>query len=102
MGSLKEQLWKFSEIISKSFNKPKQRLIMDMLYGIRSSNVKLCNILRTLKEDQSLIKLIKMEDQLSRNLDDEDFNDVMNQEIVRLGVWKIIEDMVIAIDPGNC
>jgi len=78
--------------ISKNFNKPKQRLIKEMLYGIQASrDVKLSNISRTLKEDQPLIKT---EDRLSRNLDDEDFNDAMNQEIVRLGARKITEDMV--------
>ena len=70
-----------------------------MLYGIQASkDVKLSNISRTLKEDQPLIKT---EDRLSRNLDDEDFNEAMNQEIVRLGARKITEDMVIAIDPGD-
>ena len=71
---LKAQLSKFSEIISKGFKKPKKRLIKEMLYGIQASkDVKLSNISRTLKEEQSLIKT---EDRLSRNLDDEDFTDV--------------------------
>ena len=64
--ALKAQLSKFSGIISKSFKKPKKRLIKEMLYGIQASkNVKLSNISRTLKEEQSLIKT---EDRLSRNL----------------------------------
>ena len=54
---LKGQLSKFSGIISKGFKKPKQRLINEILYGIQASkDVKLSNIARTLKEDQSLIK----------------------------------------------
>jgi hypothetical protein len=70
-----------------------------MLYGIQASkDVKLSNISRTLKEDQPLIKT---EDRLSRNLDDEDFTDPMNKEIVRSGAPKVTEDMVIAIDPGD-
>jgi hypothetical protein len=70
-----------------------------MLYGIQASkDVKLSNISRTLKEDQPLIKT---EDRLSRNLDDEDFTDPMNKEIVRLAAPKVTEDMVIAIDPGD-
>jgi hypothetical protein len=32
---LKAQLSKFSGIISKSFKKPKKRLIKEMLYGIK-------------------------------------------------------------------
>lgn len=96
---LKAQLSKFSGIISKGFNKPKKKLIKEMLYGIQTSkDVKLSNISRTLKEEQSLIKT---EDRLSRNLDDQDFTDTINEEIMRLAARKITEDMVIAIDPGD-
>ncbi len=81
------------------FKKPKQRLIKEILYGIQASkDVKLSNIARTLKEDQSLIKT---EDRLSRNLDDEDFTEGINDEVVRLASNKISDDMVIAIDPGD-
>jgi hypothetical protein len=34
VASLKGQISKFSGIISKGFNKPKQKLIKEMLYGI--------------------------------------------------------------------
>jgi len=99
VASLKGQLSKFSGIISKGVKKPKKRLIKEMLYGIQASkDVKLSNIARTLKEDQPLIKT---EDRLSRNLDDEDFTDSINDEICRLGASKVTEDMVIAIDPGD-
>jgi len=60
--------------------------------------VKLSNIARTLKEEQALIKT---EDRLSRNLDDEDFTEVINEEICRLGASKVTDEMVIAIDPGD-
>ena len=96
---LKAQLSKFSGIISKGFRKPKKKLIKEMLYGIQASkDVKLSNISRTLKEDQSLIKT---EDRLSRNLDDEDFTEGINEQILRLAASKVTEDMVIAIDPGD-
>jgi hypothetical protein len=99
VASLKGQLSKFSGIISREFKKPKKRLIKEMLYGIQASkDVKLSNIARTLREDQSLIKT---EDRLSRNLDDEDFTEGMNEEICRLGASKVTEDMVIGIDPGD-
>jgi hypothetical protein len=98
-ANLKGQLSKFSGIISKGYHKPKQRLIKEMLYGIHGSkDVKLSNIARTLKEDQALIKT---EDRLSRNLDDVDFTDGINDEICRLAAPKITDDMVIAIDPGD-
>jgi hypothetical protein len=95
---LKAQLSKFSGIISKGFKKAKKRLIKEMLYGIQASkDVKLSNISRTLKEDQSLVKT---EDRPSRNPDDQDFTDIINEEIMRLAAPKITEDMGIAIAPG--
>jgi hypothetical protein len=99
VANLKGQLSKFSGIIAKGFRKPKQRLIKEMVYGIQASkDVKLSNIARTLKEDQMLIKT---EDRLSRNLDDEDFTEQLNEHICRLGASKVTDDMVIAIDPGD-
>jgi len=99
IANLKGQFSKFSGIISKRFKKPKQKLIKEIFYGIQASkDVKLSNIARTLKEQQALIKT---EDRLSRNLDDEDFTDRINDEICRLAVPKITDDMVIAIDPGD-
>ncbi|MEJ7736353.1 MAG: hypothetical protein WKF97_02910 [Chitinophagaceae bacterium] len=53
---------------------------------------------RALQKD---IALIKTEDRLSRNLDDEDFTEHINARILRLGDDKINESMVIAIDPGD-
>jgi len=98
VANLKGQLSKFSGVISKSFKKPKQKLIKEMLYGIQAAkDVKLSNIARTLKEEQALIKT---EDRLSRNLDDEDFTEAINAEICRLGASKVSEEMVIAIAPG--
>jgi hypothetical protein len=53
-------------------------LIKEILYGIQASkDVELSNISRTLKEEQSLIKT---EDRLSRNLDEEDLADPINRE----------------------
>jgi hypothetical protein len=93
VANLKGQLSKFSGIISKSFKKPKQKLIKEMLYGIQAAkDVKLSNIARTLKEEQALIKT---EDRLSRNLDDEDFTEAINEEICRLGGSKVTDEMVI-------
>ena len=69
-----------------------------MRLGDLSTKKRLSNISRRLKEDQSLIKT---EDRLSRNLDDEDFIDPINREIRRLGASKVPGDMVIAIDPGD-
>lgn len=70
-----------------------------MVYGIQAAkDVKLSNIARTLKEDQ---RLLKTEDRLSRNLDDVDFTEGINDEICLLGASKVTEEMVIASDPGD-
>ncbi|MGQ9570409.1 MAG: hypothetical protein ACUVUQ_06125 [Thermodesulfovibrionales bacterium] len=99
IANLKGQLSKFSGIIFKGVKKPKQRLIKEKLYGIQASkDVKLSNIAPTLKEQQALIKT---EGRLSRNLDDEDLTERVNDEICRLVAPKVTDDMVIAIDPGD-
>ena len=96
---IKGQMSKFSGIIAKDLSKPKQRLIREMVYGIQAAkDIKLSNIVRALKES---IPFIKTEDRLSRNLDDEDFTAEINNQICRLGNTKVMDDMVIAIDPGD-
>jgi hypothetical protein len=98
-AAIKGQLSKFSGIIAKGLSKAKQRLIKEIVYGIQAGkDIKLSNISRALHESTPLIKT---EDRLSRNLDDEDFTDEINQEICRLGSARVTEDMVIAIDPGD-
>jgi hypothetical protein len=99
VAAIKGQISKFSGIISKGLSKPKQRLIKEMIYGIQAAkDIKLSNITRSLNES---IPLIKTEDRLSRNLDDEDFTAEINNRICRLGSSKVSDDMVIAIDPGD-
>ncbi len=96
---IKGQMSRFSGIISKDLSKAKKRLIREMLYGIQAGkDIKLSVIARSLKESLSLIKT---EDRLSRNLDDMDFTDTINNEVCRLGSRKVLDDMVIAIDPGD-
>jgi hypothetical protein len=98
-ADIKGQITKFSGIISKGLPKSKQKLIREMVYGIQAGkDIKLSSVSRSLNES---IALIKTEDRLSRNLDDRDFTDVINQEICRLGSTKVLDDMVIAIDPGD-
>ena len=96
---VKGQLAKFSGIVSKDLPKPKRRLVREMLYGIQASkDVKLSSVTRSLNEP---IPLIKTEDRLSRNLDDRDFTEPINNQICRLGARNVLDDMVIAIDPGD-
>jgi len=99
VARIKAQLSKYSGIISEDFSKAKKKLIKELLYGIQASkDVKLSNISRALNET---IALIKTEDRLSRNLDDVDFTEGLNNQICRLGSSKVLEEMVIAIDLGD-
>jgi hypothetical protein len=96
---VKGQLSKFSGIISKGLPKSKQRLVREMIYGIQAGkDIKLSSITRALNDP---IPLIKTEDRLSRNLDDRDFTEIVNNQICRLGNRNVLDDMVIAIDPGD-
>ena len=96
---VKGQLSKFSGIISKGLPKSKQRLVREMIYGIQAGkDIKLSNITRSLNEP---IPFIKTEDRLSRNLDDRDFTGEINGQICRPGSRNVLDDMVIAIDPGD-
>jgi hypothetical protein len=96
---VKGQLSKFSGIISKGLPKAKQRLVREIIYGIQAGkDIKLSSITRSLNEP---IPLIKTEDRLSRNLDDRDFTEEINGQICRLGSRNVLDDMVIAVDPGD-
>ena len=98
-NKIKLQISKFSGIISRGQKKPKRRLIKELIYGIQASkDIKLSNIARSLKEK---IPLIKTEDRLSRNLDDVDFTEQINDTISRLASNKILKDTVLALDPGE-
>lgn len=70
-----------------------------MINGIQAGkDIKLSNITRSLNES---IPLIKTEGRLSRNLDDRDFTEAINNQICRLASKKVLDDMVMAIDPGD-
>lgn len=72
---------------------------MPLAYGIQAAkDIKLSSITRSLNEP---IPLLKTEDRLSRNLDDQDFTAEINNQVCRLGSAKVMDDMVIAIDPGD-
>lgn len=99
VAAIKGQMSKFSGIISQNMPKPKQRLIKEMVYGIQAAkDIKLSGVTRSLNES---IPLLKTEDRLSRNLDDQDFTAEVNNQVCRLGSAKVTDDMVIAIDPGD-
>lgn len=96
---IKGQVSKFSGIISKGLPKAKQRLVREVIYRIQAGkDVKLSSAVRSLNK---LAPLIKTEDRLSRNLDDQDFTKEINDQICGAGNGNVLDDMVVAIDPGD-
>ncbi len=84
ISRFKAQANKFLGIISKGLSVPKQKIIMQLAYGIQASkDVKFSNISRALQEN---IPLPKTEDRLSRNLDDEDFTEYINSQTLGWGM----------------
>ena len=96
---VKGQLSKFSGIISKGLPKAKQRLVREMIYGIQAGkDVKLSSITRVAQRTHP-------PDQDRRSFIEESgrsgFHRRDQQQICRLGSKKVLDDMVIAIDPGD-
>jgi len=98
-SKIKAQLTKFASQISAGLSAPMARFVTQMLYGIQAAgDVKLSNIARSLNES---IRLIKTENRLSRNLASQDLTEHVNERLVKESVWRIGEDTVLAIDPGD-
>ena len=90
---VKGQLSKFSGIISKDLPKAKRRFVREMKYGIQAAkDVKLSSITRSLNEP---FPLIKTEDRLSRNLDDRDFTERINNQPCAL---KLFDSRAILVE----
>lgn len=93
---IKEQIERFSRIISGGMFKPRRKFISQMLFGIQASrDVKLSNIGRSLDEP---VDLIKTEWRLSRNLQQEDLTDRVNEVLIKDGSKRVGEDTVLALD----
>lgn len=70
-----------------------------MLYRIQAAkDGTLSNMAMTLKEQQALIKT---EDRQSRNPEEKDFTEVINEQVCRLGAAKVTDDTVIVVEPGD-
>ena len=91
-----EQLVKFSDKLSEGLKKTKKKFIHQMLFGIQASkDIKLSEVSRSLEED---IKLIKTENRLSRNLQDNTLSWYINDKILKDAKNKIERDTVLAVD----
>jgi len=95
-AKIKSQITKFSVRLSQGLDKPKQKFIHQMIYGIQASkDVKLSNIARTLDED---IPLIKTETRLSRQINSKDLTSNIGKRLIEEGKPFIKEDTVLALD----
>ena len=93
---LKAQLTKFSSELCAGLSKPLGRFVLQMLFGIQSSqDVKLSNIARSLKEGISLMRSKK---RLSRNLKSAELEKELTPQLVRMGSLRIQPNTVLALD----
>lgn len=96
---LREQLEKFSGILSPRFSKPQGKFIREMVYGIQASqDVKLSCISRALGEE---IALKKTEERLSHHLKFPGMGQAVNEAIVQHAASRIRSDTLIIIDPTD-
>ena len=80
---IKGQLSKFSGIISKGLPKAKRRLVREMIYGIQAG--KDIELLEHYPFAQRAYPSHQNGRPASRNLDDRDFTEEINDQICRLG-----------------
>jgi hypothetical protein len=93
---LKAQLTKFSSELCAGLSKPLGRFVLQMLFGIQSSqDVKLSNIARSLKEGISLMRSKK---RLSRNLKSAELEKELTPQLVRMGSLRVQPNTVLALD----
>lgn len=90
------QILTFAGKMSKGLKKTRRKFISQMIFGIQAMrDVKLSNVSRSLEED---IKLIKVEQRLSRQIGKEDFTRQINERVIAEGAKKIKADTVLALD----
>jgi hypothetical protein len=93
---IKEQIEIFSEKIAENLFKPKKKFISQIIFGIQASrDIKLSSISRSLNEE---IKLIKVENRLSRQMQQEDLTAEINKKLIKEGARRIGKETVLAVD----
>ena len=100
---LKAQLTKFSSELCEGLNRPLEKFVGQMLFGIQASqDVKLSNIAslrrfsaRSLKEE---IALIKTEDRLSRNLKAEELEAELTPQLAKMASQRVEVNTVLCLD----
>lgn len=98
-GKLRARIGRFSGELSRGLCVPAQRFVSEMVYGIQASqSVLLTEIGRTLEER---IPLHKTEDRLSRNLQREALEDVVQHNLLCMAAGHIGQDTLLVLDPSD-
>ena len=96
---LREQLGRFSGILSPRFSKPRSRFITQMIYGLQAGqDVKLSSIARALGEG---IALKKTEERLSHHLADPTLAHKIHEAIAAQAAPRVRQDTLIVVDPTD-
>lgn len=96
---IKTQITKFASKITEGMDKVQCRFVSEMIYGIQGAkDVKISNIARVLNEP---IKLIKTENRLCRNLEEEDLTERINKYLCWEGAGAVNDETVLAVDLGD-
>lgn len=97
--NLRKRISRFSGNVSSGLCLRAQSFVGDMVYGIGASqSVLLSKVGRTLEED---IALIKTEERLSRNLQRPELEEVVRDNVLRMGADHIGRDSLLIIDPSD-
>ena len=95
-NKIKEQIEIFSKKMTEGLLKPEKKFVSQVIYGIQASrDIKLSNISRSLNEE---IKLIKVENRLSKHMGKKDMTEGMNKKLIEEGSKRIGKETVLAID----
>jgi len=98
-NNLKVDLLKFSKKVSKSFNKPSQKFVFDMLFGIiAAKSCKLTEIGRSLKEPIAIKKTVE---RLGRNLSDFSQTEMLMSNYLSAVKPSLGSDTMLLIDQGD-
>jgi len=98
-NSLKIGLLNFSKKVSINFNKPTQKFVSDMIFGIIASNsCKLTDISRELKEPIALKKTVE---RLGRNLSDFSETEPLMQNYLSAVKPSLGSDTMLLVDSGD-
>lgn len=98
-GKLRDRIFDFSGILSKSFCKTEKRFIHEMVYGIQArQSVRLSEIARSLNETIQLKKTIE---RLSSRLSRKGMAEEIIESVIQHGKSRIKDNTLLILDPTD-